>query len=204
LKESVIFVEEAALRSNGNRNFGDKNMSIAGMDWYVMRTIPGKEQEAVMLLGKKINHRLWENLRILKKQQLFRTRGKYLLSTKELFPGYIFIETTSPKDLEKELQKARLFPQLIGNGEAELVPIEPEDFLFLENVCGTKLANDMRLSTVSVDREGKVKSAAGALKPYIGRITRQRLRHRYVTAEVQLFNRVENVLFGIRVEGDPG
>ena len=172
--------------------------------WHVMRTIPGKEAEMTDLLERKVNHELWRDCRILRKQQLFRTQGRYLLGRKDMFPGYIFIETTSPKDLEKELQKARLFPQLIGNGEAELVPIEPEDFLFLENVCGTKLANDMRLSTVSVDREGKVKSAAGALKPYIGRITRQRLRHRYVTAEVQLFNRVENVLFGIRVEGDPG
>ena len=134
---------------------------------------------------------------------MFRTQGRYLLGRKDMFPGYIFIETTSPKDLEKELQKARLFPQLIGNGEAELVPIEPEDFLFLENVCGTKLANDMRLSTVSVDREGKVKSAAGALKPYIGRITRQRLRHRYVTAEIPLFCRRAEVLFGVRMDGDP-
>lgn len=41
----------------------------------------------------------------------------------------------------------------------------------------------------------------GALKPYVGRIIRQ--RHRYVTAEVPLFNRIENVLFGIRLEGDP-
>ncbi len=113
----IIFVEEAALRSNGNRNFGDKNMSIAGMDWYVMRTIPGKEQESVMLLEKKINHRLWENLRILKKQQLFRTRGKYLLSTKELFPGYIFIETTSPKDLEKEFDYRKIVIRQVNKDE---------------------------------------------------------------------------------------
>ena len=72
-----------------------------------------------------------------------------------------------------------------------------------ENVWGKDLAHERRLSTGRVDEEGQVRSASGALKPYIGRITRQRLRHRYVTARVRLFNRQEDVLFGIRVEGDP-
>ena len=102
-----------------------------------------------------------------------------------------------------ELRKSREFPQMIGGQMDRLVPVEAEDLWFLENVCGKDLAHDMRLSTVRVDEEGQVRSASGALKPYIGRITRQRLRHRYVTAEVPLFNRRENVLFGIRVDGDP-
>lgn len=184
-----------------NLNSPDSKKNIG---WYVMRTIPGKEQEAVLLVEKKIDYRLWDHLRVLKKQQLFRTQGRYLLSRKDLFPGYIFIETKFPGELAEELQKARQFPRLIGsNKDADLVPIESKDFKFLENVCGRELAHDMRLSTVRVNDEGQVKGAVGALEPYIGRITRQRLRHRYVTAEVPLFNRVENVLFGIRVEGDP-
>ena len=65
------------------------------------------------------------------------------------------------------------------------------------------MGHDMKLSTVEVDDEGQVKSAAGVLKPYLNQITRQRLRHRYVTARVRLFNRQEDVLFGIRMEGDP-
>ncbi|MEZ3486169.1 MAG: hypothetical protein K1W22_06135 [Lachnospiraceae bacterium] len=171
--------------------------------WYVMHTIPGKESDAVNLLGRKVSHTLWQNCRILKKQQLFRTQGNYLLSRKDMFPGYIFICTEHPEALEEELKKARQFPQLTGKQEDNLVPVENKDLRFLENVCGKDLMHDMRLSTVWVDEDGQVRSAIGALKPYVGRITRQRLRHRYVTAEVPLFNRVENVLFGIRMEGDP-
>lgn len=171
--------------------------------WYVMHTIPGREPEAADLLERKISHALWKDCRILKKQQLFRTQGNYLLSRKDMFPGYIFISTGFPEALAEELRKARQFPQMIGGQMDRLVPVEAEDLWFLENVCGKNLAHDMRLSTVRVDKEGQVRSASGALKPYIGRITRQRLRHRYVTAEVPLFNRRENVLFGIRVDGDP-
>lgn len=171
--------------------------------WYVMCTIPGKEPEAAALLVRKVSRTLWQDCRILKKQQLFRTQGIYLLTRKDLFPGYLFIHTDCPEELAKELQKSRPFPQLICGKTENLVPIEDEDLKFLKHVCGRDLAHDMRLSTVRVDGQGQVRSATGALEPYIGRITRQRLRHRYVTAEVPLFNRNENVLFGIRLEGDP-
>ena len=171
--------------------------------WHVMRTIPGKEAEMKALLERKVSRDLWHDCRILRKQQLFRTQGGYLLGRKDMFPGYIFIYTECPRELAKELERSRQFPQLIGSVEGDLVPVEGEDLRFLENVCGRNLAHDMRLSTVRVDEEGQVRSASGALKPYVGRITRQRLRHRYVTAEVPLFNRRENVLFGIRVDGDP-
>ena len=168
-----------------------------------MRTIKGKEQEAASLLDRRIDHTLWQSCRILKKQQLFRTQGRYLLSRKDMFPGYIFVRTEFPEGLRDELRKARQFPQLVCSQKDELVPVEKDDLLFLEKVCGKELAHDMRLSTVQVDEAGLVRSASGALKSYVGRITRQRLRHRYVTAEVPLFNRRENVLFGIRMDGDP-
>jgi len=157
---------------------------------------------AELMVGK-LSHTLWQACRILKKQQLFRTQADYLLSRKDMFPGYLFICTDSPQELAKELKKTRRFLQLTGSPAEELIPIEDEDLKFLEHVCGKDLEHDMRLSTVRVDEEGQVRSASGALKPYVGRITRQRLRHRYVTAEVPLFNRRENILFGIRLEGDP-
>ena len=172
-------------------------------DWYVMRTIPGKEQEAIELTEKKISHKLWDCCRILRKQQLFRIHGEYTVSKKEMFPGYIFIRTKHPEMLTEELKKSREFPQLIGNQQIAIVPVEPDDLRFLESVCGQELTHDMKLSTVEVDNEGQVQNADGVLKPYVGRITRQRLRHRYVTANVVLFNRQENILFGIRMDGDP-
>ena len=148
------------------------------MDWYVMHTVPGKEKEAVELLEKKIDHKLWESCRVLRKQQLFRIRGSYVLSRKEMFPGYIFIATAAPKLLLEELKKARSFPQIIGDTKEEIAAVE------------------------QVDSEGHVVETTGVLKPYLGNVVRQRLRQRYVIAKVPLFQREEEVLFGIRLDGD--
>lgn len=62
----------------------------------------------------------------------------------------------------------------------------------------------MELSTVQVDSEGRVVETTGVLKPYLGNVVRQRLRQRYVIAKVPLFQREEEVLFGIRLDGDEG
>ena len=65
-------------------------------NWYVLRTVPGKEQEAAELIERTVDRRLWKQCRILKKQKLFRVEGKYFLSREAMFPGYMFIETEKP------------------------------------------------------------------------------------------------------------
>ena len=73
---------------------------------------------------------------------------------------------------------------------------------YLCNKCGKELEKPMSLSRVEADEKGKLIHVDGILKKYEGQIIRQRLRKRYVLAEVELFQRKENVLFGIYLPGD--
>lgn len=170
--------------------------------WYVLQTPVGREEEAAELLIQKIDHALWDGCRILKKQQLFRIKGKYVLSRKDMFPGYIFIHTEYPEELAKALYRAKKFPQPVGGSDPALIPVKEEDLRFLQSVCGSRLEHEMPLSLVTVDKEGKILNATGVLAPYLRQLSRQRLRLRYVTAGVSLFNRREDILFGIRLAGD--
>ena len=170
--------------------------------WYVMRTVPGKEREAGALMERTIDKSLWSHWRVLKKQKLFRAKGKLFLSMETMFPGYIFVKSSLPKELEEELNKSREYPKLIGNEAIETVPVEEQDLKFLQAVCGNELEKPMSLSRVEADEEGKLIHVDGILKKYEGQIIRQRLRKRYVLAEVELFQRKENVLFGVYLPGD--
>lgn len=167
-----------------------------------MYTFPGKEGDAVKLIEKKIDHRLWKNCRILKKHQIFRFHGKYILNRSVLFPGYIFISTDTPDLLVKELQKAKSFPKFLGETSNGIAAVEARDLVFLRNICGEQLDKDMELSTVEVDEDGKVIDTSGVLKPYLEKVIRQRLRQRYVIARVPLFQREEEILFGIKMPED--
>lgn len=171
-------------------------------DWYVMRTVPEKELQAVKLIQSKISRSLWRQCRILKKQKLFRTGGELYQSTETMFPGYIFVQTGHPDRLQEELAKSREFPKLVGNQNIEIVAVEDKDLKFLKDVCGENLEHEMELSRVEADAEGNLLQVEGTLGKYRNRIVRKRLRKRYVLASVDLFNRTETVLFGIHLPGD--
>lgn len=171
-------------------------------NWYVMRTVPNEEEHAVELMQRVLTQDLWIQCRILKKQKLFRSGGQLLLQTEILFPGYIFIQTNTPCELQEELNKAKQFPKLIGNQSRYIVSVEDEELRFLKSICGENLQYDMGLSRVQVDDDGNLIKTEGVLQPYMSMITRQRLRKRYVLASVTLFNRKEDILFGVFLSGD--
>ena len=82
--------------------------------WYVMRTVPGKEARAAELMERTVDRNLWKQWRILKKQKLFRAKGHLFLNTEDMFPGYIFVETDHPEELQEELEKSREYPCIAG------------------------------------------------------------------------------------------
>lgn len=174
-------------------------------NWFVLRTVPGKEEEAVLLMQKKLDRKLWIQCRVLKKEKLLRSGGQLFMYKEDMFPGYIFIQTDCPAELQEELNKAGKFPSFIGNrqsGRIDIVPVEDEDLKFLKSVCGDSLQKDMTLSKVKTDEEGTLQRIDGILSQYKDRIVKKRLRGRYVLVSVRLFNREEDVLFGIRLDTD--
>ena len=171
-------------------------------NWFVMRTVPEKEQQAIGLIQRRLDNKLWKQCRVLRKQKLLRSSGRLFMYTEDMFPGYIFVQTDCPDELQEELNKARDFPKLIGNRYVDIVPVEDEDLAFLKSVCGEELQKEMELSKVQTDEEGMIRRIDGILKPYGDKIVKKRLRGRYVLVNVKLFNREEDVLFGIRLETD--
>ena len=170
--------------------------------WYVMRTVPGKEQEAGALIERTIDKRPVESVESFEKTEAVPSQREAVLKYGNDVPRLYFVKSSLPKELEEELNKSREYPKLIGNEPIETVPVEEQDLRFLQAVCGNELEKPMSLSKVEADEEGKLIHVEGILKKYEGQIIRQRLRKRYVLAEVELFQRKENVLFGIYLPGD--
>lgn len=176
--------------------------SKAGKLWYVLRTVSGKEQEAVGLLERAVEHELWTNCRILKKVKVFRSGGKLHLIEEVMFPGYLFIQTLHPEGLIDKLEKARKFPQIIGSLSAKMIPVEPSDLKFLQTVCGENLQRTMGITRIALSADNHIVSVEGVLRKYLNQIVKLNLRKRCAIVEVELFNRRQEVLFGLWLEKD--
>lgn len=170
--------------------------------WYVLRTIPEKEQQAAELMEHMIDHRLWTYCRILKKIKVFRSGGALHLLEERMFPGYLFIRTNCPAELEKKLKQARRFPQFVGTVDDVLISVEDADLDFLRNVCGEELQYTMGITRVILGKDNQIVRAEGVLSRYLNRIVKLNLRKRFAMVDVKLFNREQTVLFGVCLEQD--
>lgn len=73
-------------------------------NWYAMKTMPEKEEEAAELIRRTIPPSLWESCTILRKKKLFRADGKLILSMEKMFPGYLFLQTDRIQDVSEMLK----------------------------------------------------------------------------------------------------
>lgn len=170
--------------------------------WYVLRTVPEREQLAAELLERVISHRLWTHCRILKKIKVFRSGGALHLLEERMFPGFLFIKTEHPAELEKSLKQARKFPQLVGMVNDVIVPVEDVDLDFLKNVCGEELQDAMGITRVILGEDNRIIRADGVLSHYLNQVVKLNLRKRFAMVDVRLFNREQTVLFGVCLEQD--
>lgn len=185
--------------------------------WFVLRTAERKETDALELVTGRVDRALWSECRILKKIKVFRSGGVLHLIDDVLFPGYLFIRTGSPKALAEELQKSREFPQLLQNeartgrgryrvglgaDESLIAAVAPADLSFLQNVCGEDLQKTMGITRIILNEENRIVRAEGVLNGYLDRIVKLNLHKRFAIVEIPLFNRIQPVLFGVKLPQD--
>ena len=173
--------------------------------WYVLKTQPGREEKAVELLSRlaACNPALSFAVRILRKRKVFRSGGVLHVLEDVMFPGYLFVRTAQPEPLCQALCASREFPQFFCCGpRAAFVPVAAADLAFLQHVCGPELDRPMGITEISVGEHKEIVRAHGVLRPYVNRVICLNLHKRFAVAEIPLFNRRQEILFGIRLEQD--
>lgn len=170
--------------------------------WYVLYTVSGREQESAELLMRTASRSLWSECRIPKKLKVFRSGGILHLVEGVMFPGYLFVKTPCPNELSEYLLKARKFPHFIGGSSRMITPVEEKDMEFLMDVCGENLQQVMGVTQIVLNEENRIVKADGVLWRYRDKIVRLNLHRRFAVVEVELFNRRQKVLFGVKLRQD--
>ncbi len=176
-------------------------------NWYVLRTFEDQEYEAASLMDFAVSKSFYSLCCVPKKLKLFRIGGELRLVEEIMFPGYLFVRSSCPKELCEELRKSRELPRFLPFGRDEkreeiLIPISTMDLDFLQNVCGERLQVPMGITEITLGENRKILKAQGALERYVDQIVRLNLHKRFAVAKIPLFQRSQTVLFGICLEQD--
>ncbi|MFR7945196.1 transcription termination/antitermination NusG family protein [Sellimonas intestinalis] len=70
-------------------------------NWYAMKTMPEKEEEAAELIRRTIPLLCGNPVQSFRRKKLFRADGKLILSMEKMFPGYLFYKQTGSRMCQK-------------------------------------------------------------------------------------------------------
>lgn len=168
--------------------------------WYVIQVTTGKEEAMKMLVEREMDPGSDERCFYIKRERIWRRDGQCILHVETMFPGYLFVITSQPKELYWRLKSIPQFTKLLRTENEVFLAVEPDEQEFLENLLNGDPEDIVRLSKVRLDKNGEIKSAEGPLKNYIKKIVKKKLRLRYVMIDVVLFGKERTVLVGIEVE----
>ena len=74
------------------------------MSWYVLQCRAGKEAEIVHSLNQHLDRKALEEAFYFQSERLWRVDGSWKRQIKELFPGYVFLQSEHPGLLSKALR----------------------------------------------------------------------------------------------------
>ncbi|WP_040292453.1 transcription termination/antitermination NusG family protein [Acetonema longum] len=105
------------------------------MEWYVLRTISGKEETALTIL-----HKLFSDVKLIcpKRRISWRKQGSIISIVRPLFEGYLFVASPAER-LEEFYNLLRMYKLNIAwpvYSAGALVPIYTEEQLLIQKLIG--------------------------------------------------------------------
>lgn len=103
--------------------------------WCVLKCRAGMADEVMASCKSRISNDILRDIFIFTYDRMKRYEGSWHTETKEMFPGYVFMETGNISALEEQLKPYAGFVDLLGD-RSMLRRVDPEEERFLRSLCG--------------------------------------------------------------------
>lgn len=173
--------------------------------WCVIQTKSGEETDLKNLIDTVIPHELYNDCFVPLFEDVRKKGGVGHIRFRRIFPGYLFIDTSSAEELQGELKRIPRFSKILfmpeRDGSKTFLQINESEKAFLS----TLLTNGvMRVSHIRTSGKGnRIESIKGPLAVHASRIARLDLSHRMAIVETELLGRKRKIKFGLWTDKDP-
>lgn len=172
--------------------------------WYVIQVRSGDEETVKSYISELQDKGTYSSIFIPLYEEVRRSHGKNRITFKKMFPGYIFLETSTPGEFYDTLRKIPKFKRLLSLRENDdsrsFVPVGKDDEDFL-----TSLLNDgiMHVSYICMKNHRYIEKVVGPLARYRNHISKLDIPHRRAVVETEMFGKHRRIRFGLWTDGDP-
>lgn len=171
------------------------------MSWYVLYCKPGQEQAMIRSCKRHLSSPALEDAFVFQCQRLWKAVGQWKCVRKDMFPGYVFLQSRHPKLLSEELNEYRKMVTVLED-KRYLISVYEEEEEALQRLCGN--THCLGLSYGYKDKEiGSTHFINGPLKDLQENILKIDWHKRYAQVRVPLFGKKAVVWAGIDIQVTP-
>jgi transcriptional antiterminator NusG len=165
--------------------------------WYVVQSAEGKERAAMEKCRKAISMTVATSIFTPSHEYKRRYQGAWHTKEGILFPGYIFVESSQPEELEKQLEQIHgvVTPVCIGGG---FYPIQQEEEDFLRSLLDETYCIRYSLGYIV---DGELLVERGPLQGKAHYVTKIDRHRRDADLVLRLFGKEKKVQVGLEVPG---
>lgn len=166
------------------------------MSWYVLQCKTGQEDKIVRSCRQNLSDRALDEAFTFRCARLWRNDGIWKLVEKEMFPGYVFLESSCPKLLSEELEQYRSILRVMEEA-GYLISVYEDEEKNLRSLCGSSHFLNM---SYGYKKDGVDYITKGPLKGMESRIIRSDWHRRFAQVEIPLARRRTVVWAGLGVD----
>lgn len=167
------------------------------MGWYVLYCKPGQEDTIIRSCRQHLSEFVLESAFTFRCERLWRVDGKWLPMEKKLFPGYVFLQSSHPRELSKALDEYRTILRVMED-KGYLISVYEEEEKYLRMLCGEEHFLEMSYGFKSKE-DGQSYITKGPLKDCGNRIIKIDWHRRFAQIEVPLSGKKAVIWAGVGI-----
>ena len=163
--------------------------------WYLIQVQTGREEQIVEEARSYQVQEYFDEIFAPHYERKKKYLGQWHMETALLFPGYLFVISSRPKELYQALKRVPQLTKLLGTGE-KWTPMTEEDIAAVEALSGKERL--MKFSEGYIQGDS-VTVISGPLKGLEGKISRIDRHKRLAWLTVELFGRTVELQAGLEI-----
>ena len=170
------------------------------MQWYLLKTWVGKEEELAEEIRSTLPKNEYKECFVIYQERIWRKQQKSIVHVEPLFPGCVFLTCPSSGPVGSQLARLPVIARWRRSGSLGILRMTKEDGEFLEELTGKE--HRVKLSGVLKDEQGRICKLSGPLKRYQGQIEKIQFKKRYAMIRHRLWGEDKTFVLGIVLKED--
>ncbi len=168
--------------------------------WYVLKCREGQEEIIIRSCRQHLSAQVLEEAFQFSSRRMKKYLGEWHIDTFQMFPGYVFLQSSHPERLSEELEQFREITSVLEQDRL-LLPVEKEKEQLFRALCGSGHVLDLSRGSV---KNGCFRAVEGPLAGRENLIRKLDLHKRIAVLDRRLIGSDRDIWAGIDIKTDIG